>query len=77
MLFQIFDVRRSKEVEFKFHNMRSTSGGTFSTTETLFESINQQLIKDCVSSQQCVSIGLDNTSTNIGIKGPITSAETL
>ena len=70
-------MNRSKEVEVKFYNMCFTADESCSTVETLFESINQQLIKDGISWQQCVSFGLNNTSDNIDTKYLITLAEEL
>ena len=44
-----YDVSRSKEVEFKFYNMCSTSRQSHSTAKTLFESIDQHLINNRIS----------------------------
>ena len=56
---------------------KSSTTCSFSIAETLFESINQQLIKEGISSQQCVSLGLDNTNANIGTICLTTLAEKL
>ena len=67
----IFDMNRSKEVDFKFYNICSTSGEKYSTAETLSESLNQQLIKDDIWWYKCVIVGLDNTNANTGTKSLI------
>ena len=41
----------ANEIDFRLYNMCSTSGESCSTAETVFESINQQLIKDDISWQ--------------------------
>ena len=62
----IFDVRRSNQVEFKFFSMSSTTGEDFSKSETLFESINSALFNDKIDWDNVVSMGLNNTNTNMG-----------
>ena len=39
----------ANEIDFRLYNMFSTSGESCSTAETVFESINQHLIKDDIS----------------------------
>ena len=70
----IYHVNRSREVEFKCYNIISTSNKSCLTVQTFFESISQQLIKDCIWWQQSVSVVLDNTISNIGTKCPINLA---
>ena len=42
----IFDVKRSKQVEFKFYSMYSTSGEDCSKAEALFTAINDAFKSD-------------------------------
>lgn len=67
----IFDVKRSKTVEFKFFDMCSTSGEHASKAETLFCSIQNALDKEDITWSNCVSFGVDNCNTNIGSKDSI------
>ena len=61
----IFDVKRSKQVEFKFYSMCSTSGEDCSKAETLFTAINDAFKSDDFYWDNVVSVGLDNTDTNM------------
>ena len=63
----IFDVDRSNKVEVKFFNMCTTSGEHCSTTESLFNAINNTFTLDEISWEQCVSIA----NVNVGIKNSI------
>ena len=67
----IFDVQRSKQVEFKFYSMCSTTGEDCSKTETLFTAINDAFKKDDLNWDNVVSVGLDNTNTNMGIRNSL------
>ena len=65
----IFDGKCSKQVEFNFFDMCSTTGENASTADTLFQSIQDALNQDDVSWYNCVSI--ENCNTNIGAKNSI------
>ena len=43
-----------------------TSGEDYSKADSLFEAVNQCFIKDGIDWENAVSIGLDNTNTNVG-----------
>ena len=66
-----FDVKRSKQVEFKFYSTCSTSGEDCSKTETLFTAINEVFKSDDLDWDNVVSVGLDNTNTNLGSKNSL------
>ncbi len=61
----MFDIKRSKKVEFKFYDMCSTSGEDASKAETLFSAIDGALERDKISWQRCVAFGVDNCNCNI------------
>ena len=67
----IFDVQRSKQVEFKFYSMCSTTVEDCSKAETLFNAINDAFKKDDLNWDNVVSVGLDNTNTNMGIRNSL------
>ena len=67
----IFDIERSKQVEFKFYSMCLTSGEDCSKSQTLFDSINNTMTKDNLDWDNVVAIGLDNTNVNIGNKNSL------
>ena len=67
----IFDTKKSKEVEFKFYNMCSTTGEHASTAETLFQSIQTAMNNDGISWSKCISFGVDNCNSNVGEKNSI------
>ena len=46
--------------------MCSTSGENASKAETLFSAIDNALIRDEISWNNCVSFGVDNCNCNIG-----------
>ena len=69
----IFDVDRSNKVEVKFFNMCTTSGEHCSTTESLFNAINNTFTLDDISWEQCVSIWLCHANVNVGNKNSIKS----
>ncbi len=62
----IFDVNKSKQVSFKFYDMCVTRGEHCSKAATLFDAIEEKLLKEGVSLENCISIGLDNTNSNVG-----------
>ena len=64
---QIFDVDTGKRVEFQFYDMCATSGEHCSKASTLFEAIIR------LNWDNIVSVGLDNTNANIGVKNSIKS----
>ena len=70
---RIFDDERSNKVEVKFFNMCITSGEHCSTTESLFNAIDNAFTSTEISWDQCVRIGLDNTNVNVGVKNSIKS----
>ena len=67
----IFDVKRSKQVEFKFYSVSSTSGEDCSKAETLFTAINDVFKSDDLDWDNVVSVGLDNTNTNMGSRNSL------
>ena len=62
----IFDIERSKQVEFKFYSMCSTSREHCSKSETLFNAINNTFENDNPDWDNVVSVGLDNTNAIMG-----------
>ena len=69
----IFDVTRSKKVEFRFFGMCSTTGENCSKAETLFNAIDSAMSEKNVSWENCVSVGVDNTNVNVGERNSIKS----
>ena len=70
----IFDVLRSIQVELqvhKFYFMCSTSGEDCSKAETLFTAINDAFKSDDLDWDNIVSVGLDNTNTNMGSRNSL------
>ena len=61
----IFDVKRSKQGEFKFYSVSSTSGDDCSKTETILSVINDAFKSDDLDWDNVVSVGLDNTNTSM------------
>ena len=61
----ILDVKRSKQVEYKFCSMFSTSRKNCSKAETLFTAINNAVKNDDLDWDNVDSVGLDNTKTNM------------
>ena len=66
MCVHIFDVNRSKRVECKFYDMCVTTGEDCSKAYSLFDAINNSFISDDIGWDNAVSIGLDNTNSNMG-----------
>ena len=64
----IFNVNNSKLVEFKFYDMCATSWEHFSKASTLFDAIDSSLTREGLDWGNVVSLGLDNTNSNIGNK---------
>ena len=62
----IFDVNRSKTVDFRFFDMCTTTGEDCSKAQTLFDAIDQALKKQEVTWGNCISLGVANTNTNVG-----------
>ena len=62
----IFYINRSKTVEMKFFDMSSTTGEDASKASTLFTAINDAMKKRDVDWSNCVSIGVDDTNSNVG-----------
>ena len=69
----IFDVNRSKTVDFRFFDMCTTTGEDCSKAQTLFDAIDQALKKQEVTWGNCISLGVDNTNTNVGEHNSIKS----
>ena len=69
---QIFDIIKSKRVEFQFYDMCAASGQLCWKARTLFEAIDGTLTKDGLD-WDIVGVGLDNTNANIGKKNSIKS----
>ena len=64
----IFDVKCSKQVEFKFCSSTSENA---TTADTLLLSIQDTLNQDDVNWSNCVSFGVDNCNMNIGVRNSI------
>ena len=69
----IFDVNRSKKVEYKFYGMCVTTGEHSGKAENIFTAIDSTVTNDGVDWNSLVSIGLDNTNSNMGIRNSIKS----
>ena len=69
----IFDIERSKQVEFKFYSMCSTTGEHCSKSQTLFDKIDSTLTSDELDWDNVVAIGLDNTNANMGDRNSLKS----
>ena len=69
----IFDAKNSSELQTKFYDMFVTTGVDCSKSETLFNAINDKFVKDDIPWQNVISVGLDNTSCNIGIRNSVKS----
>ena len=67
----IFDVKRSKQLELKLYSMCSTSGEDCSNAEALFTTINDVFKSDDLDWDSIVSVGLDNTTTNMGSRNSL------
>lgn len=62
----IFDVNNSNKVCFKFFDMCPTTGEDCCKAETLFNAIDSALEHEGISWGNCVSMGVDNTNSNVG-----------
>ena len=69
----IFDANNSSAVQTKFYDMCITTGVDCSRSETLFNAIKDKFVKDDIPWQNVFSVGLDNTSANIGIRNSVKS----
>ena len=69
----IFDADNSSEVQTKFYNMCVTTEVDCSKSETLFNAITDKFVKDEIPWQNVISVGLDNTSANMGIHNYVKS----
>ena len=65
MTVKIFDVNG---VTHKFLDMCTTTGRAAATAETIFNKIDSVLLKHKITWKNCVSLSVDNTSVNIGIR---------
>ena len=62
---RIFDENHGK-VDTRFLDMCTTSGQDAATVQTIFEKMNAVLIVHKIPWGNCVGVGVDNTSVNIG-----------
>ena len=62
----IFDVNNSNKLCLKFFDMCPTTGEDCCKSETLFNAIDSALERDGISWKNCVSMGVDNTNSNVG-----------
>ena len=69
----IFDVNWSKKGKCKFYDMCVTTGEHSGKAKNIFSAIDSTLMKDGVDWNNLVSIGLDNTNSNMGIRNSIKS----
>ena len=60
----------SAVIECKFYDMCVTSGEDCSKANSLFEAMNHCFIKHGIDWENAVSIGLDNTNTNVSNNNP-------
>ena len=68
-----FDVNNSKRVKFKFYYICVTSGQHCTKASPLFDAIDSSLTKEGLEWDNVVSIGLDNTNSNIWNKNSVKS----
>ena len=69
----IFDVNKSKRVEFKFYDMCATSGEYCSKASTLFDAKDSSLTKEGLDWDNVASVGVDNKNSNSGNKNSVMS----
>ena len=62
----MFCANNSSEVQATVYDMCVTTGVDCSQRETLFNAINNKFVKDDISWQNVISVGLDNTSACLG-----------
>lgn len=62
---RIFDLTRTK-VDTRFLDMCTTSGVNSATAESIFSKMNEVLVRHNVPWINCVGVGVDNTSVNMG-----------
>ena len=67
----IFDVKRSKQAEFKFYSMCSTSGEGCCKAETLFTVNNDAFKSHDLDWDNVFSVGLDINNTNMGSRNSL------
>ena len=73
MCVNIFVANNSSEVQTKFYDTCVTTGVDCPKSETLFNAINDKFVKDDIHWQHVISVGFDNTSTNMGICNSVKS----
>ena len=69
----IFDANQSRKVECKFYDMCVTTGANGGKAEKLFSAIDSTVKSDGFNWDNLVSIGLDNTNSNMEIRNSIKS----
>ena len=62
----IFDVNNFNKVCLKFFDVCPTTGEDCCKSESLFNAIDSALERDGISWKNCVSMGVDNTNSNVG-----------
>ena len=67
---RIFDINRGK-VDTRFFDMCTTVGLQAATAYAIFSKMNEALLTRSISWNNCVGVGVDNTSVNIGCHNSI------
>ena len=62
---RIFDLTRTK-VDTRFLDMCTTSGINSATAESIFSKMSEVLVRHSIPWINCVGVGVDNTSVNMG-----------
>ena len=70
MTVKIFDTDRVKH---RFLDMCTTSGKDAGTAETIFNKMEEVLVKHSIPWSNCVSLSVDNTSVNLGRRNSLKS----
>ena len=68
-----YNPNKSETINFRFFDMRTTTGEHCSKSGVLFDAINSALDKHEILWNNCVIIGLDNWKTNMGQHNSIKS----
>ena len=70
MTVKLFDLNR---VQHRFLDMCTTAGSEAATADTIFSKMDSVLTKQGVLSKNCVSLSVDNTFVNMGIRNSLHS----